>query len=292
MKGLRALSDRDFTLFQALIHDAAGIYLSPAKKALLVARLSRRLRELDLDSFSAYYRRVVDGDQDERVRMLDAICTNETRFFREPRQFEFLEQRVYPEWAAEAAAGSRPRRIRAWSTACSTGEEPYSLAMSLLSRFPADGGWQVEVVATDLSTRALERAVRGVYSLEKAIQISEPHRKRFMLKGVRGQDGSMKVGANLRSVVQFARVNLNESRCPVAGPFDLILCRNVLIYFSAESRAGVIGRLLDRLAPRGYFLLGHAETLNFTDRVRSVGPTVYAPRDAARRGAGAKERVS
>src|SRR5689334_3217401 len=152
----RVLNTREFRLFQRLIHREAGIHLSDAKKVLVEGRLARRLRELALD-FDAYYR-LVEGDEAERVRMLDCICTNETHFFREPRQFEFLETHVFPEWRARAEAGTMARRIRVWSAGCSTGEEPYSVAMAFLARFPPSSGWEIEVVATDLSTRVLDRA--------------------------------------------------------------------------------------------------------------------------------------
>ncbi|HKQ07993.1 MAG TPA: CheR family methyltransferase [Blastocatellia bacterium] len=135
---IRPISDGEFGLFQAFVLKEAGIYLSDMKKALLVGRLARRLRELGLNSFGEYYRQMKAGDGREQVIMLDLICTNETAFFREPRQFEFLDQQVYPRWLAEAAQGARPKHIKVWSAGCSTGEEPYSIAMSLLSRFPAD----------------------------------------------------------------------------------------------------------------------------------------------------------
>jgi chemotaxis protein methyltransferase CheR len=269
------LCAREFSLLRGLIYKEAGIYLSEAKKALVVGRLSRRLRELHLGSFEAYYR-LVQADGDERVRLLDCICTNETHFFREPRQFEFLEQRVFPEWVERAAAGLMPRRIRAWSAACSTGEEPYSLAMTLLAHFPPSSGWEVDIHATDLSTRALELARAGVWRIEKALEIPQDHLKAFMLRGTGAQEGVMKAGLEIRSAVRFERVNLNEARYPVPGPFDLVFCRNVLIYFDAAARARVVSRLLDQLAPAGHLFLGHAESLNcLTERARSVGPTVY-----------------
>ena len=273
---LPRISGREFALFQGLIHREAGIYLSEAKKALVVGRLSRRLRELGLDSFGAYYRRLVEGNQEERVRMLDCICTNETHFFREPRQFEFLEQQVFPEWAARAAAAGMPKRIRAWSAACSTGEEPYSLAMTLLARFPPSSGWSLEILASDLSTRALDQAKAGLWRIDKAKEIPERCLKAFMLRGRGPQEGVMKAGPEIRSLLRFQRVNLNQDRYPVPGPFDLVFCRNVLIYFDVASKARVVNRLLDQLAPGGYLFLGHAESLTgLTDRGRSVGPTVY-----------------
>jgi chemotaxis protein methyltransferase CheR len=262
-----------FRRFQSLVHGASGIRLTDVKKALLTGRLSRRLRELGLTSFGEYLR-CVEEDEPERVRMLDLITTNETRFFRESKQFELLDSDVLPRWAAEAAEGKRPRRIRAWSAGCSTGEEPYSLAMLLLSHFPRD--WDMEILATDLSTRVLERARAAVWPLSKSKEISPAFLKTFMLRGTGPEDGKMKVGPEVRAFVHFERLNLNDASYQVQGPFDLILCRNVLIYFDSEGKRRVIGKLLDHLAPAGFFLVGHAESLNgITDRVRGVIPSVY-----------------
>ena len=282
-QGIRPLSDKEFSLLRDLIYREAGIHLSPVKKALLVGRLSRRVRELGLASFGAYYDYVVGGEDPlEGTRMLERICTHETHFFREPRQFEFLEERAFPEWEKDAAAGRRSRQIRVLSAGCSTGQEPYSLAMLLLSRLPPEMGWSIEILATDLSRRALEQAESGIYRIEKAEEIPADLRKRFMLRGVRSQEGQMKAGPEIRSVVRFQRLNLNDARWPVSGRFDLILCRNVLIYFDEASRRAVIHRLVDLLAPDGYLLLGHAETLNrICDRLGAVGPTIYGrPRKA------------
>ncbi len=270
---LATVSDRDFSRFQALINREAGIWLAPVKKALLVGRLAKRLRELGLADYGAYYA-VVEADEAERVRMLDCICTNETHFFREPRHFEFLADRVFPQWRAEADAGARPRRLRVWSAACSTGEEPYSLAMSLLTAFPA--GWDLEILATDLSTRVLDRARNGVWSLDKAKEIPDAYLKAFMLRGFGSQEGLMKAGPELHGLVRFARLNLNGDGWPALGQFDLVFCRNVLIYFDRVTKLRVVDRLLDRLASAGYLFLGHAESLGgFTTRARPVLPTVY-----------------
>jgi chemotaxis protein methyltransferase CheR len=268
-----AVSDRDFQRFQTLIHQEAGIWLAPVKKALLVGRLARRLRDLGIPSYAAYYERVME-DEAERIRMLDAICTNETHFFREPKHFEFLSERVFPSWRAEADAGHRQRRLRIWSAACSTGEEPYTLAMVLLSAFPA--GWDLEIVASDLSTKVLDRASAGLWPLEKSKEIPDSHLKAFMLRGFGAQEGLMKAGPDIRALIKFTRVNLVGESWPGGPPFDLIFCRNVLIYFERQAKITVVERLLERLDPRGFLFLGHAESLGgFTVKARAVLPTVY-----------------
>jgi chemotaxis protein methyltransferase CheR len=269
------LSDREFEGFQGFIHREAGIWLGPAKKALLVGRLGRRVRELRLESFGAY-RRVAETDAAERVHLLDCITTNETRFFREPRQFEFLAGEVVPRLVAAAAAGERPRRIRAWSAACSTGEEPYSIAMTLLTHCPPAAGWQIEVLATDLSTRVLATARAGVWPMEDAAQIPEECRKRFMLRGVRSREGTMKARPELLDVVKFERLNLAAPEYPVSGRFDLVFCRNVLIYFDPAGKERVLGRLRERTAPGGFLFLGHAESMGQAPGWRSARPNVYA----------------
>ena len=274
--GIPELTDRDFGLFQEMIRRESGIYLSSGKKALLIARLRRRLRELGLTSMAAYYRYVVEEGEQERTRMLDCICTNETRFFRETQHFQFLEQRVFPAWLKEWAAGER-KQIRVWSAGCSTGEEAYSLAMMLYEYFPADPAGSIDILATDISTRALDAARAGVWPRARSEEIPARYLKRFMLRGTGSQEGKMKAGRAIRSVIKFHRLNLNDTTYPVAGPFDLILCRNVLIYFHVLSKARAINRLLDRLSPKGYLLLGHAESLHrLTDRVRNIAPAIYA----------------
>ncbi len=272
----RPLSPKEFQLFQELIHRETGIFLSDAKKPLLVARLSRRLRALGLETFGAYYERV-EMQRDEKAVMLDHICTNETRFFREPRQFEFLDRQVLPRWRTQAEAGVRQKRVRVWSAACSTGEEPYSLAMLLRTHLRRDDGWTVEMLASDLSTRALAAAAEGVWPVERAGDIPESFRSAFMMRGVRAETGKMRVRPEVKQMVEFRRINLNDARYPVAGPFDLIFCRNVLIYFRPETKAAVVERLASHLTPDGLLFLGHSETLGAKHgHLRHAGPTVYA----------------
>lgn len=269
------ISDRAFERFRDLILDETGILLSPAKKALLTGRLNRRLRELGVESFEAYFARVV-ADPTERVQMLDRVTTNETHFFREPRHFKFLAEEVFPAWRAEAREGRRSRIIRAWSAGCSSGEEPYSLAMTLLEAFSPGSGWEVEVLGTDLSTRVLARAGEAVWPIDKAKEIPAPLLQAFMLQGTGPSAGVMKAGPELRAHVGFRRLNLNDPSYGLPR-FDLVFCRNVLIYFEAAARDRALGRLLSHLDERGYLFVGHAESLaNTRHPVRHVSATVYA----------------
>jgi chemotaxis protein methyltransferase CheR len=274
---IRPLTEREFKRFQALIHGAAGIHLSDVKQALLVGRLSARVRELGLSSFGAYYDYVTDpAHAAERVEMVNRICTHETHFFREPRQFEFLERSAIPAWEADAQAGRRARRLRVWSAGCSSGEEPFSVAMSLLAHLPAEASWDLDVLATDLSTRVLDRARAATWPIAKSAEIPGAYLRRFMLRGQGDQSGHMRAGPEIRSIVRFEQLNLNDERAAVRGSFDLILCRNVLIYFDAPTRERVTRRLLSHLVPGGLLFLGHAESLNnLSDRPRCIIPTVY-----------------
>ena len=275
---IRPVSDHEFALFQKLIYSKAGIHLAPAKKTLLEARLTRRLRELGLDSFAAYYHKVLAvDDSDELIILLNRIATNETHFFREPKQFEFLANHIIPAWQSQGHGANGSRTIRVWSAACSTGEEPYSIAMTLSERFAPGSGWDFEILATDLSTRVLAAAGAAVWPIAKASEIPDEYLKKYMLKGIGEQNGNMKAGAELRSTIRFQRLNLNEDHYPIDNNFDLIFCRNVLIYFDTLSRARAITHLIDHLAPNGYLFVGHAESLHsVTDRLRYVLPTIYS----------------
>lgn len=275
--GIKSIGDREFALFQELIYRSAGIHLSPAKKGLLETRLAKRVRELGLESFSAYYEYLNREGADAELReLLDRIATNETHFFREPGQFEFLGKKIIHQWRDQAASGERARSIRVWSAGCATGEEPFSVAMTLLDQFPPPAGWRIEIFATDLSSRALRAAQAAIWPIAKAKEIPPSYLKRFMLRGTGSQQGRMKAGPEIIGAVRFDRLNLYDEVYPPIGLFDLILCRNVLIYFDARSRAAVISRLIDRLAPGGYLFVGHAESLaGMNERVRYVGPTVY-----------------
>ncbi len=272
--GLPVLDERDFRLFQALLAREAGVQLGETKHALVQNRLARRLRALGLASFPDYYRHVVSARDDELQHLLDALTTHETRFFREPVHFEFLAQQALPRLLARRGR----RRLRAWSAACSTGEEAYSLGMSLLSGVPPEAGVEIELLASDLSTGVLAQARRGVYALERASEIPDGLLRRFMLRGVRSEAGRMRVGSELRALARFERFNLAAAEWPASPPFDVIFCRNVLIYFDAQTRVRVLERLLDRLTNDGYLFLGHAESLaGSARRARCLIPTVYTP---------------
>ncbi len=274
---LPPLGRREFRGFRELLLEETGVSIGEQKRELLIARLSKRVRGLGLRNFSEYLHRVIN-DGEERAEMIDRMLTNETKFFREPLQFEFMERTMIPRWLEEARAGKRERLVRIWSAGCSMGQEPASIAMVLLAHLP---GWRVEILATDLSRRALNQAAGGIWPIEKAAEIPERYLAEFMLRGVRTNAGIMKSGDALRSVQHFRRLNLSAP-LPEIGVFDAVFCRNVLIYFEAEVRRNAIDRLLSRIRPGGYLFLGHSESLvNTSRRLRTVAPSVYMQEPSA-----------
>ena len=234
----------------------------------------RRVSALGLASFGEYYRHAVYDRREELVCLLDAVTTNETWFFRNPRHFAFVKDTLCPLWLAEAEAGRRPRQVSAWSAASSSGEEPYSLAMVLLEKLP---GWDIHILATDLSSRVLERAKAATWSVEKSSDIPPRYLKRFMLRGTGAQDGKMRAGPDVRNVVTFRRLNLNDESWSLEPftQFDLVFCRNVLMYFEARCRERALQQIVRRMPPRGYLFLGDAEGLNGFEGMRLVAPSVH-----------------
>jgi chemotaxis protein methyltransferase CheR len=267
-----------FARFQRLIHQETGIWLGDSKMALLCGRLSRRLRALEISKLEQYYEFVTQpAHEEERVLMVDAITTNETRFFRDPRHFEFLEQKMIPRWRADAQEGLRSKHLRFWSAGCSSGEEPYSLAMLIARHLPCSQGWSVSILATDISTRILAHARAGVYSITKSADIPEPLLKDHMLKGIGKHEGEMKVMPEIQALVDFQKLNLSQGPFPHGQRFDVIFCRNVLIYFALESKQKVIEDLTRCLAPNGLFFVGQAENLSSVNsELRSLAPAIYA----------------
>jgi len=270
-----------FDQFRKLIYDETGIWLGNSKTALLCGRLSRRLRVLGMDTLAEYYSLVSEPDQlQERALMIDAITTNETHFFREKVHFSFLAQSVFPIWRRQAEAGHRSRRIRIWSAGCSSGEEPYSLAMMLAKSFPSAEGWDTRILATDISRRMLATAREGIYDISKSNAIPPEFLRKYMLKGSASQEGCMKVAREIQQLVDFESLNLNCQPYPMSEAFDVILCRNVLIYFNAASKNRVVEGLLEHLSPSGLLFSGHAESLcGVNSRLLPILPTVYALRE-------------
>lgn len=264
--GLRPISDAEFTQFQRFIFDEAGISMADAKKTLVSGRLSKRLSVHGLESYGEYFKLLSSGRHPGEMQMaVDLLTTNETYFFRETKHFDFFREQAL-------AARSRPQAFRVWSAASSSGEEAYSLAMVLadcLQTTPWD------IVGTDISTRVLEGARRGLYPMERARHLPDAYQRRFCLKGTGPYEGQLLIERSLRSKVNFRQVNLNEP-LPELGQFDIIFLRNVMIYFNLETKRQVVARVLAALKPGGYFCVGHSETLNdISKAVQMVAPSIY-----------------
>lgn len=277
---VRPLTEAEFSRFRELVEREVGIHLSSVKQALVNARLLSRIRELGLGTFNEYYERVVASPHDELIRFINAICTNETRFFREPNQFEYLRRKLIPTWQRAAQEHRRGKRVRVWSAACSSGEEPYSVAMTLLSGLPGD--WSVDVLASDISTKVLERAVGAVYPMERLGEIPAELHKPYLLRGTGSRAGTFRIGPSTRGAVRFQRENLVTSEFAPLGHFDLILCRNVLMYFKPETRREVVLRLVRQLEGDGHLLVGHSESLHGLDLgLETMAPTIYRRQGAS-----------
>lgn len=260
------LSDHEFRQYQKLLYDIAGIHLSPAKKALVCGRLARRLAQHGLTSYGDYFRLLTDRREAEELQhALDLLTTNETYFFREPGHFDFLQNHIL-------GSHRRAQTFRVWSAACSSGEEPYSIAMVLADRL-GSGPW--EVLGSDISRRILEKARLGHYPMERARHIPKDHLTRYCLKGVGSQKGTFLIDTPLKSRMRFIQINLNGP-LPKIGEFDAIFLRNVMIYFDLAAKRRIVARLIQTLKPGGHFIVGHAETLNGVDEtLKPVAPTIY-----------------
>jgi chemotaxis protein methyltransferase CheR len=267
-----AISDQEFAKFQRFIYEEAGITLPSSKKALVSGRLAKRLRQCQVGSYAQYFDLLASGRAAEEVQTaVDLLTTNETFFFREQKHFDLLRGQAL-------AARKNAQPFRVWSAASSSGEEAYSIAMVLADCLE---GRPWEVIGSDISTRVLHKAGIGHYPEERARLIPPAYLKRFCLKGMDNQQGTLLVAPELRKRVQFIQINLNES-LPQLGMFDMIFLRNVMIYFSGDTKRLVVARVLSRLKPGGYFCIGHSETLNdISDAVRAVAPSIYHKDDSA-----------
>lgn len=260
----------EFNRFRTLIYSESGISLSENKRPLLASRLSKRLRDLGLQTFSEYYDHLMrDSSRDEFTRMLDLISTNKTDFFREPKHFDYLRERILPELEHE-------KRIRIWSSACSTGEEPYTIAMTLFEHVKNPSQWDFKILASDLSTRVLAKAAAGLYDQDRFRDVPPEIIKRHFLRGRGEHLGQFKVKPHLSEIIQFRRLNLMDERFPIKTPLDLILCRNVMIYFDRPTQETLVNKFHRYLKPGGYLFIGHSESLQWVNHpFKALAPTIY-----------------
>lgn len=271
------ISDDEFNHLREFIHRHTGISLSEHKRALVCSRLAKRLRHHGLEAYADYYRLLVQEDPtgSELMEMTNAITTNKTDFFRESHHFQFLSEQFFPAFKQAAQHGGT-RRLRIWSAGTATGEEAYSLSMTVLEAFPDMHAWDIKILATDIDTNVLERAERGVYSREQSQQIPPSLLHRYFLKGTGDQEETVMAKPALKALVRFRQLNLMDGDWPMHGLFDVILCRNVIIYFDKPTQHRVISRLGRLLRQNGYLMLGHTESLYGLDLgLQPIGNSLY-----------------
>lgn len=263
-------NDNDFQKIRKIVYDYAGIDLNDSKKNLVYNRLSKRIRFLGQQSFAEYIKYVEAIGEEEFVHLINAITTNLTFFFRENHHFEFLQNQVIPELIKNNAVS---KKIRIWSAGCSTGEEPYSIAIILKESVPA--GWDAKVIATDLDTNVVNTGKAGVYDIDRLKGVTEERKKRWFLKGTGSQAGLARVKPELQQIIEFGQINLMDE-WPLKSGVDAIFCRNVVIYFDKPTQAKLFNRYADLLPEHGHLFIGHSESLyKVCDRFELLGQTIY-----------------
>ena len=267
-----AFTHRDFEYIRDLVGDRTGIVLSDHKVDMVYGRLARRLRQLDIKVFKDYLNVLEDEkNTDELVEFTNALTTNLTSFFREPHHFDFLRTQGLPELIKR-----RPnKRLRVWSAGCSTGEEPYTIAITLRESIPNIRNWDAKILATDLDSNVVAKGKAGVYTLERVNGIEKKRLNKWFKKGRDDLDDKVKVSNDLQELITFKQLNLMHE-WPMKGQFDIIFCRNVVIYFNKETQRELFNRYADHLADDGYLIVGHSESLHkVSDRFHLMGKTIY-----------------
>ncbi|MBU2899285.1 CheR family methyltransferase [Vibrio hepatarius] len=263
------LTDKDFRFIQWFMHKHAGIYFSDRKRTMVYGRISRQLRRLGLNRF-ADYKLLIEQDSEERVGFINSLTTNKTQFFREYHHFEFLENVMLKEWLKQGV-----HNLNLWSAGCSTGEEPYSLASSLYFKEAFSSFEKVQIYATDLDTKVLSHAEQGIYSEEAVSSIPDKYLQSCFFKGKGYQQGNIKVAKGLQKCINFQQLNLLDD-WGWEQPFDLISCRNVMIYFDKQTQEKLIRRFYQQLKPHGILFIGHSESVgSCSDLFRHLGKTIY-----------------
>ncbi|MFP4498864.1 MAG: CheR family methyltransferase [Vulcanimicrobiota bacterium] len=271
------MNDSLFYKFSNYIHREFGIKLPISKKVMLQSRLQKRLRKLSMKSFKDYYDFVFQTKEgnDELVEMINVVTTNKTDFFREPKHFEYLTSNALPELLNSRLFSIR-KKIAIWSAGCSTGEEPYTLSIVLNEFCEQKFLFSFEILATDISTGVLKMAHNAVYPLNKVEPIPLPLKKKYLLKSKDPGKKMVKINSVARKPVTFSRLNLMDRAFDFKEPFDVIFCRNVIIYFDRPTQEKLLMNYYTHLAPGGYLFLGHSETLNGMDTpFKQVAPTIY-----------------
>ena len=269
------IAERDYAFIRKLVYDRTRIDLGPDKRQLVIARLGRRIREIHCPSFESYCRILRDRPESREIdHLVDAISTNHTFFFREPNHFRFLIDQIVPEFSGGQIGSDR--FLSVWSCACSTGEEPYSIAMNLAEQSSDSCHWQWSIECSDVSNRALEAASKGVYSRSQIRAVDEKRIRRFLEKGTGKNAGLYRIQPSLRKRIRFRKLNLFQESFPWNRKFQVIFCRNAMIYFDRPSQQELVNRLSDHLSPGGYLMIGHAESLTgIAHPYKMLRPGIY-----------------
>ena len=271
------LSNKEFEIFRRLIYDSCGISLSSSKKELVKARLTKRLTKVGIDSFDDYYKYVTKTDKTgkELIHLIDSISTNKTDFFREKKHFDFLNTSLLPSLiSSKVKAGTK--KLRIWCAASSSGEEPYTLAMTVFNHLKPNNGWDVKILATDISTRILQKAINGIYRKELLKDIPPGTISAHFSSVLYENANCYKAKDHLKNIVTFRRFNLMTPEFPFKNPFDFIFCRNVMIYFDPETQNRLVSKFYDCLPKDGYLFIGHSETLSRSNTsFKYIQPAVY-----------------
>jgi len=278
LEELAPLTEAEFGRFQEIILAQAGIHLNESKRALVESRLARRLRNLDFRTYGDYLRFLAKqpAASAEHQELINCITTNKTDFFRENHHFVFLKDRVIPEAQARAAAGET-KQLRIWSAACSTGEEAYSIAITVREAFSSDRSWDIRILASDIDTHVLAAGEAGVFEPERLRGLPEALKRRYFLR--RRDDGALMAKDELKNMIRFRRINFVDPAWPIRATFDVIFCRNVIIYFNRPTQERLFERLVQYLKPTGYLLVGHSENLHWMSTLLApVQNTVYQVR--------------
>ncbi len=265
------LSDNDFNKLRDIIYDEAGIKLSDVKKILMQSRLIKRLRDLKLDNFTEYHDYLIQNYEKEKINFINAITTNKTDFFRENDHFEFMKSKILPEFM-----NKKEKELRIWSAGCSTGEEPYTIAITLFEYFNGKVAPELLILATDIDTQVLDKAQEGRYSAEHLAEVDPKYLKNYFIHGESDRGDFYTVKDNLKQIVYFRRLNLLSEEYPMKQKFDIIFCRNVIIYFDRETQKKLFEQYHKYLKDDGYLLIGHSENItSITDKFVLAGRTIY-----------------
>ncbi len=267
------MSEKDFNRLSSFIYTQYGIKMPPAKKTMLQSRLHKRLRALEMTDYGDYIDFLFskEGMREEIFHMIDEVSTNKTDFFREPAHFKFMSEELLPSFYNQGT-----KHLKIWSAGCSSGEEPYTISIVLSEFAQENSGFSYSIYATDISSRILKKAVMAIYNEDRVVNIPLPIKRKFFLRSKDKTKRTVRIIPAIRKKVTFQRLNFMDKTYPIQGDFDVIFCRNVLIYFDRQTQQEVINKICTKLKPNGFFFLGHSESITGMNvPLRQIKPTIF-----------------